>query len=230
VFLGPGRPDRRDLCDLCGECELRCPNQAISISGRTTTATEVVSEALRDVVFWEESGGGLTISGGEPLGQPAFAKEIGTLARRGGAHTALDTSGHAPWRSLRSVAKEVNLVLFDLKHMDPASHEEKTGVGNDLILRNLRLLDDENLDLWIRLPIIPGFNDSIDMANRVALLVSKMRRVRRVDLLPFHPLGASKWKALGMNDVSQGLPRPSDDTLDEIREVIADSGLEVVVG
>ena len=229
VFVGPGLPGGRALCNFCARCVQRCPGDALAICGRDVDAMEVVSEAVSDAVFAEESGGGITISGGEPLYQPRFSKELAILARREGLHVALDTSGYAPWPTLRSMIRHVDLFLYDIKHMESTRHLKATGVGNELILRNLRLLDGEGAPIRIRLPIIPGFNDSIKNVHHMCDLISKLHTVQHVDILPFHNLGASKWKALGLRYSAEAYTQPSKQKLSNISSVLSDSGLDVTV-
>ncbi len=147
----------RTLCNVCGACAEVCPEEARVLMGKVVSAKEVFAEVDKDAVFYERSGGGVTLSGGEPLAQPEFAIEILSLCKNAGIHTAIETCGHAPWETVERVLKVVDLVLYDLKHMDPVEHRKITGVSNALALENLkRVYRESHLALSIRIPVIPG--------------------------------------------------------------------------
>lgn len=197
--------------------------------GRRTTAGEVFDEVAKDAIFYRRSGGGVTLSGGEPLAQPRFAEAILALSRDAGFHTALDTSGHGTWSRVRPVFEQCDLVLFDVKHLDPVRHREATGVDNELILANLRRVRELGIELWVRVPLIPGWND--DDANAAALagvVTRELGRETPVFLLPYHPFGEGKYEALGRKPPS--IQPPSDEQVARVAGRLASAGLAVQVG
>lgn len=189
----------RANCAACGRCVDACPSNALEVIGREVTVDEVLTEVLRDEPFYKNSGGGLTLSGGEPLLQAEFALAMLTAARSRGVHCAVETCGHVPRQTMASVMPCVDLFLYDIKEMDAARHEEWTGVQNQLILSNLRYLHDAGAQVIIRLPLIPGCNDRPDHRQAVDELVRSLPKIKVVEQIPFHPLGQSKWERLGLS-------------------------------
>lgn len=157
---------------------------------------EVVSEIESDIVFFDESGGGVTLSGGEPLFQPEFATALLSACQHLRIHTALDTCGFAPWEHLSQVARVSDLVLYDLKHIDIPQHVRWTRQSSDIILDNLVRLDALKKRLWIRIPFIPGFNDDLQSWHALAAFVAQLRCVEAIHLLPYHRAGEGKWRQL----------------------------------
>ena len=182
-------------CTRCGACVEACPTEARQMVGRRMTTGEVLAEVLKDRLFYDDSGGGATFSGGEPLMQPEFLLEALQACRAHGIRTAVDTSGYAPQEKLLAVAAHADLVLYDLKAMDDARHLECTGVSNALILENLSALGRIHQDIWVRIPIVPGFNDDAGQLDAAARLVASIPAVRQVSLLAYHPTGnhKSRW-------------------------------------
>lgn len=169
--------------------------------GKIVSANEVFEEVSKDAIFYERSGGGVTLSGGEPLAQPEFALSILKLCKDAGIHTAVDTCGCASWETMERVLEYVDLVLYDLKHMDPLEHEKATGVSNNLILDNARKICHESRSsLMIRIPIIPGFNDSLEnMKSTAAFILKDLNASISIHLLPYHRLGSqsmNSWRNL----------------------------------
>jgi pyruvate formate lyase activating enzyme len=187
----------RASCSRCGECVEICPAHAMVWSGRLRSAGDVIREVLRDAPFYED-GGGLTLTGGEPTLQPAFARALLHLAREEHLDTAVETSGNAPWESVEMLSPYVGLWLFDLKHLDSQVHRQFTGVGNELILSNLGKLARLGAPIRVRVPLIPGVNLTQENLRQTAAYVETLgEAVRSVDLLPFHKLGTAKYQALG---------------------------------
>jgi pyruvate formate lyase activating enzyme len=187
----------RQRCTLCGECVRVCPAQATTWSGRRAAAGDVLAEVLRDTAFYED-GGGLTLTGGEPLLQPAFAEALLRLAKAEHLATAIETTGNAPWETLESLHPYLDLWLVDLKHMDSQTHRQWTGLGNELILSNLRRLASIGSPIRVRLPLIPRVNDTPDNLRQTAAFVAGLGgAVRSIDLLPYHKLARAKYAALG---------------------------------
>jgi len=186
----------RTLCIACGACVDVCPRDARAIAGRAITLDEAVSVIEADALFFEESGGGVTLSGGEPLGQAEFALSLLRACRQRRIHTAVDTCGCADWSDLKAVAEVTDLLLFDIKHTDSDMHRDLTGIPNDRILENLRRLSAEGHRLWIRVPVIPGWNDSSEDARALGDLIASLASVEAVQLLPHHRGGDRKLRGL----------------------------------
>jgi pyruvate formate lyase activating enzyme len=184
-------------CTNCGICTEKCPSEALTLVGENMTAEKVLEEVKKDSAFYEKSHGGVTISGGEPLSQPIFTKEVLKLCKTEGIHTALDTSGYGSWKSLTQILKYTDLVLYDIKHMNPTMHKEYTGVTNRIILKNALRISTEGKDMIIRVPVIPTINDSKDNITSLTNFIKKLKTVKEVNLLPYHKLGIPKYKMLG---------------------------------
>ena len=167
------------------------------ICGREMTADAVIEEVLADRAYYENSGGGLTVSGGEPMLQLPFLLELLKMAKAAGIHTCLETSGYCERDSLDAVLPFVDLFLFDIKETDPERHREFTGVDNRLILQNLEHLHRAGADILLRCPIIPGLNDSDGHIATVAALAREYPNIRGVEIMPYHDMGKGKWKELG---------------------------------
>ncbi len=208
----------------------RCPTGALQAVGRTVTPETLVAELLHDRIFFDESGGGVTFSGGEPLLQAEFVTEC--LRRLGaeGVHTALDTCGFARWQDLSDAAAHADLVLFDLKLMDDARHRAATGVSNDRILENLRALARSHSHIWIRVPVIPGVNDDAANLDATAAFVAGLPGVRRVELLPYHATGEPKFARVGLAYALTDTAPPSHAQLEHLAAHFRDRGLTTTLG
>lgn len=161
------------------------------------TVADVLAEVARDSVFFDDSSGGVTFSGGEPLLQDAFLMRLLEASRAQGLHTAVDTCGFAPTETLLSIARLTDLFLYDLKTMDDAKHRQFTGVSNDVILENLMALDRGGSDIWIRIPLVPGVNDDEAELGAMMKFLKGLSSVRQVNLLPYHRTGIQKSRRLG---------------------------------
>jgi pyruvate formate lyase activating enzyme len=193
------------------------------------TVSEVMSELVRDRVFFEGSGGGVTFSGGEPFMQAAFLKSLLEACQREGISTAVETCGMTDQGELLGMADKIDLFLYDVKLMDSVRHGEATGVGNETILTNLAALAAAHARVVVRFPVIPGIND--DKEN-VGLMVATMHQLglRDIDLLPYHRIGTDKYRRLGRPYQLVDLQPPSAETMENIRRVFADAGIEASVG
>jgi pyruvate formate lyase activating enzyme len=188
-----------DRCNACGQCVVVCPPRALELLGESLTVEEVLEVVEQDGAFYARSGGGLTLSGGEPLTQPAFAARLLEAAQARGIDTAVETSGYAHWSDLEKVCRHANQVFYDLKCMDSEKHREGTGVENARILENLRQLCEAfpELPVVVRTPVIPGFNDSPAAIQAIAAFVGALPRPVRYELLPYHRFGEAKYRELG---------------------------------
>jgi pyruvate formate lyase activating enzyme len=220
-------------CTRCGACVEACPPGARQLLGQEMTVGEVVHQVLRDRTFHDQSGGGVTLSGGEPLQQAAFVERLLTELHERSVHTAVDTSGFAPPQVLKRLASLVDLFLYDIKGVDDRLHRLHTGVSNQLILSNLQTLGEVHGNIWIRIPLIPGLNLDAEQLGATARLVATMPGVRQVNLLPYHRLGTSKLgkkvHARGGQD-GAGVPDVTPAQVEWAAEVFRAAGLRTVIG
>jgi len=221
----------RDKCDACGKCAEVCSKEAMKVVGREVTVDEVMAEVEKDRAFYRRSVGGVTLGGGEPLAQPMFSIELLKAAQSEYLHTALETCGYAPWSDLEAVLKHVDLLQFDLKHMNAENHRELTGQSNELILANLeRVLSVKTAqDVIIRIPVVPGCTDSAENIRETARFVARLG-FQQVELVPYHRLGISKYPQYGMLYPLAGCEPSPQERLDEIRNIVKESGLTEMAG
>ena len=206
-------PNHLQSCDFCGRCELYCPADARKICGKEYTVDEVLKEIVKDKPFYENSGGGVTLSGGEPLAQYDFSLELLKKAKENGIHTAIETCGYAEKSKILEIAKYVDLFLFDCKETDQELHKEYTGFDNKIILDNLKALSDAGSKIILRCPIIPGFNDRAEHFKGISEIAGKLSGIKHIEVEPFHPHGESKYSALS-REVAD-IPVPSGKTVDK---------------
>lgn len=231
VFLNNGGIRiERGLCDNCGQCVDVCDPQAIETAGREVTVEEVLEEVKKDSLFYRNSNGGVTISGGEPTFQPDFAQALLEECQRAGMHTTVDTCGYTSPGVMKKVLAYADLVLLDLKHMDDAMHRQITGVSNELILNNARMIVDLGVPMMVRIPVIPGINDSKENIGATARFVVSLERVTRVDLLPYHRLGVAKYEGLDREYALVSLVSPPTEHVQELRELVRSYGLDCEIG
>lgn len=221
----------RALCRGAGKCVEVCPNEARNLMGRYVTAGEVFEEVAADDIFYQRSGGGVTLSGGEPLSQPEFATAVLRLSREASIHTALDTCGHAPWETMRQVLEYVDLVLYDFKHMDPTEHDRYTGVSNEMMLENAKRIHRLAIPMLARVPVIPGYNDAAEnLVATARFIATELGDSTTVHLLPYHRLGETKYERMEQPDKSIAAQPPSDEHMEETRKVFESFGLTVHLG
>jgi pyruvate formate lyase activating enzyme len=227
---GKSKTDR-EHCTWCGKCVSVCPNEARSIIGREMTAEEVFEDLKTDDIFYRNSGGGVTLSGGDPVFQPDFSIAILKLCRSAGIHTALETCGFLEWGRLKNILKQTDLVLYDIKHMDSTRHKAYTGVANELILENAEKIHrDLKLPVFPRVPLIPGYNDSLENLKRTAeFIATKLDGNNRVHILPYHPLGETKYLRMERK-ITTSVTLPSDRQLETARQIFELAGLSAVIG
>jgi len=219
----------RELCTGTGRCAEECYAGALVMYGETATVGDVLEEVGKDAVLYETSGGGVTLSGGEPAAQPGFASTLLGALKAAGYHTALDTSGEAPWEVMEKIIADADLVLYDLKHMDPGIHEELTEASNERILDNLKKISESEMELVVRVPVIPGHNDSHENINTMGEFLESLKGIAAVELLPYHNLGVPKYIALGREYPLHGLETPGPESLRALAEVLEGRGLRVVI-
>jgi pyruvate formate lyase activating enzyme len=228
---GKSHSDRQS-CIGCGKCAEVCPNQARNLMGTWASAKEVFQEIKRDSIFYENSGGGVTLTGGDPLAQPEFAIGLLGLCKGVYIHTALETCGYTEWGIFEEVLKFVDLLLYDFKQMDPVKHKRYTGVSNHLILDNARRASHElTIPMWARIPVIPGYNDSVENIEATARFIAEELgdNLKRVNLLPYHRLGETKFERLELNYSVSSNP-PGQEHLQELQRVFERFGLSPYIG
>ncbi len=195
-----------EKCDLCGRCTLYCPSDAREICGKEYTVDEIMREILKDKAFYESSGGGVTFSGGECMLQIDFLEELLRECKESGIHTAVDTAGHVPYDYFERILPYTDLFLYDVKSIDNEVHKKYTGVGNELILENLKTLLGVGAPLWIRIPVIPSVNDATEDMIAVKEYVYSHGRPKKIELLPYHAMGEHKYAAIGMQAHAFAVP------------------------
>jgi pyruvate formate lyase activating enzyme len=216
-------------CSQCGYCAEVCLSHAFSLIGKEVTARAVVDEVLRDRAFYGGQGG-LTLTGGEPTLQPDFAGAVLRLAKQEGLHNAIETCGAVSWRSLERLLPFLDLVLFDLKHIDPEVHRQFTGSSNALILDNLRRAAQVGANLVVRVPLIPGFNADRESLVQIAAFVQSLQSVHEIHLLAYHTLGRAKYRALQIPYELEQYPPMKLEEAEGWADVLREFGFDVLVG
>ena len=219
-----------DGCQLCGECVKNCPAEARMIAGTEYTATELVKELLKDRMFFEESNGGVTFSGGEPLMQPEFVMETISILKKQEVHVAIDTCGFSPHDTIRKIAGYVDLILFDLKFISPGKHRKYTGVSNELIIENLAILDKAKKDIWIRIPLIPGVNTNESEIEAIIKFLKPLHSIRQINLLPYHKTGIHKAHRISGNLKFSEFEVPGPEQLELIKSRLSSLNIPVKIG
>ncbi len=217
-------------CNLCGECVKVCSTEALEIVGKDMSVEEVINEIERDVIFFDESGGGVAFSGGEPLFQHDFLNNLLKQCKERDVHTAVDTSGYCPYQAIETVQDKVDLFLYDLKVIDNRVHIEYTGVSNEPILENLKKLSSNGNNIVVRIPIIHGVNDNVTHIEDIADFLLPLKNIKEINILPYHNFGVSKYMRLsspGM--VIENFPEPND-IIDEIKKIFEKREFIIKVG
>ena len=220
----------RQKCDLCGQCVEACLYEALEIVGREVTVEEVMVEIEKDRIFYEESGGGVTFSGGEPLFQPDFLEALLEACRQRDIQTAVDTCGYVSSEIMERIAEKVDLFLYDLKIIDDSTHQEYTGVSNKLIFNNLKILVKKKKPVIIRIPLISGINDDQPNIKATVNFLRSLNGLKEVNLLPYHRGGTEKFRKLGKQN-PQPQFKPSPETkIKEIKKMFERHGFLVKIG
>ncbi len=228
----PGKIPRidRSRCTGCGKCTEVCVAGASVLYGKEMTAQDLFEVLRKDEIFYRGSGGGITLSGGEPLLQADLVFELFVLCRNAGIQTAIETTGHVPTRTLEQILALTDYVLFDLKHMDSEEHRRYTGQPNKLILSNARLVAKSGVPVLFRLPLIPGVNDTAwNMGATAGFVKSLGRGPLGLELLPFHRLGMNKYEALGRHCVLEALAPPEEAHVETVRSTFEQLGITCTI-
>jgi pyruvate formate lyase activating enzyme len=212
---------------LCSSCADACVYDALRLVGKRVTAEDITTEVEKDRIFYEQSGGGVTFSGGEPLLQPVFLSELIDELKIGGFHLALDTSGFAAWEVLDGIARKCDLILYDLKTMDDAMHRKYTGVSNRLILDNLKRLSSVGKEIWVRVPLVPGVNDDEENMRRTADFLRPLPNIKRVSVLPYHKGGCEKYTNLGKGAGFRTFEPPSEERVGAVLGLLSSRKFQV---
>jgi len=218
-------------CDLCGACVNACHSQALKLIGKEMTVAQIMQEIEKDTLFYDESRGGATFSGGEPLMQPSFLHDLLKACKEIGVHTAVDTCGYANSDVVLKISKHVDLFLYDVKVVDDEKHIKFTGVSNKLILDNLKRLSKIGQKSIVRFALIPGVNDDKEDILELGAFVSSLENVKEISILPYHKGGIEKSKRLMKPEDLFFLSRsPTAETISEIERTLKDFGLTIRIG
>lgn len=219
----------REKCIGCGKCADTCAFVAFNTIGRKMTVTEVFEELIKDDVFYQKSGGGITISGGEVLMHGDFVEALLKMCKENYLHTAIETSGFGSFDTLKRISKYTDLIMFDIKHMDNEVHKKLTGVSNKIIHSNLRKLSQDYGSIIIRIPLIPGLNDHIRNIEETTKLALELK-INEIHLLPYHSLGLEKYKQLGLNYTLGEVAKPNVEEVDKLKEAIESNRVKCIIG
>ncbi len=215
----------RTRCDGCGVCCEACSYQALVLYGKPMNADEVFDAVKRDKIFYQASGGGVTISGGESLLQPQLVCDLFEKCRRAGIHTCMETSGNAAESALRQVLPYTNYILYDLKHMDSEKHRQYTGKPNELILSNARIVAESGVETLFRMPLIPGINDDENIKETADFLHGLGDNALNIELMPYHRLGKGKYESLDRSYPLNNVPSPEPEHLESIKKAFESAGI-----
>lgn len=220
----------RGLCIGCGECAALCYAQALVAVGQHVSVADVMTEVRADAAFYASSGGGVTVSGGEPLLQADFTYDLLAACRDDGISTAIETAANVAWERIAALLPMVDLVMMDIKHLDSDAHRRATGVPNVRILANAQRLGQQPQPLIVRTPIVPGVNDTPEEVAAIAAFVARLPNLLYYELLPYHPMAKSKYRSLDLDYRADDLLSPTAAHMAALAEVVASQGIPARVG
>ena len=220
----------RTLCAGCGTCAESCPNDARRLSGRLITVEEAFFEVESDILFYQNSGGGVTLSGGEAMMQPEFCLELLKRCYKQNISAVIESCLYTNWEHLEKILKNLDLIYSDIKCMDARKHEEFTGSTNQLILDNVLKVDQCGLPMIIRVPVVPGYTDDEENIRDISEFVLRLTNVNRIELLPYHRFGLSEYKRLGRSYELEYVKSPSDESLLRLKKIVESYGLIAQIG
>jgi pyruvate formate lyase activating enzyme len=210
----------RVLCNVCGKCAPVCYTEAIKLLGQEMTIEELLTEVKKDAIVYKHSGGGVTVSGGEPLLNPDFTNELLRAFNEESISIGVDTCGYVPWENIEKVLPYIDFFLWDIKHMNSKKHRKFTGVSNELILSNARAVSERNIPLYIRVPIIPGYNDSEENIRATCEFARGLSSLVSIDLLPLHHLGKARYNSLNLTYPLADIPLIPNNVLHNIKRLV----------
>ena len=220
----------RKLCTNCGECAEICLNNALEHIGNHVTVEELFKEIRKDSPFYRRSNGGVTVGGGESTMQSYFVTAFLKRCKQSYIHTAIETCGYVKWEQLEKLLEYLDLIYLDIKHMDPIEHKHLTGVSNEIILENARKAS-KLCPMIIRIPIVPGYNDSDENILNTAIFASKLGKYfKRIELLPYHKFGTQTYSKLGREYKLTDVEPPNDDQMKRLKEIVESCGIEAQIG
>ncbi|MDD2496702.1 MAG: glycyl-radical enzyme activating protein [Desulfitobacteriaceae bacterium] len=222
--------NHKENCTSCGRCAKACLFNARELVGRTVSVGEAIKEIEKDIIFFDQSGGGATFSGGEPLMQPAFLQALLESCREKEIHTVVETCGFARHDLINKIKDSVNLFLYDIKILDSKEHEKYTGVNNKLILENLKNLAGSHRNVVVRIPVIPGINDSRDCIMAIGHFVSSLITINEIHLLPYHKAGAGKYPLAGRTYILSDLEPPGEEKMLDLKNILEQLGFKTQIG
>jgi pyruvate formate lyase activating enzyme len=210
----------RALCNGCAKCVQVCYTEAMKLLGREMSIEELVTEAKKDAIVYKHSHGGVTISGGEPLVNPEFTQELLRAFKEENISVGVDTCGHVPWTKIEKLLPYIDFFLWDIKHMNDEEHKKFTGVSNRLILSNARSVSERNVPLYIRMPVIPGYNDSEENIRATCEFARDLSSLVNIDILPLHHLGKARYNSLNLAYPIADIPLIPDNALQNIKRLV----------
>jgi pyruvate formate lyase activating enzyme len=222
--------NNRDKCTSCGCCAEVCYAKARELVGELLTVQQVMNKIDKDRIFYDESGGGVTFSGGEPLARPEFLLELLKECKKREYHTAVDTSGYGASDAIKAISGMTDLFLYDLKLMDDEKHIKYTGVSNKLILENLKTISQLGNRIFIRIPLIPGINDDENNIRKASEVIQGTPGIDQVNVLPYHNIAVDKYNRLGKHSHLLEIPVPSDEYMESVAGRFLEYGIKVKIG
>lgn len=220
----------RSRCNNCGQCAQVCYAEALRLLGQPMSIEKLLEEARKDAIMFKHSGGGVTLSGGEPLINYEFNRVFLPVLKSEGINIGIDTCGYVPWGNIELLLPYIDFFLWDIKIMDPLAHKRLTGFSNRLILSNIRRVSKKNVSIYIRIPLIPGYNDSEANLRATCIFTKSLSSVARVDLLPLHHLGQSRYESLNRPYPIANIPVIPDNVLSKMKLLVESYGLKCCIG